>query len=286
MAMYTAYFDASGNHDNVRNLGAYYVCGFVASSSKWEQLEAAWPRLLADYDMPQPFRMAEFMARDQKHPNAFTGWPGDVARQDVFRLAVAKLTHSLTNKPFAVGVVNADLRRMFDEYEVPSRVPRPPYPWCALRTIEHLMEWALNRERAGKLTRADQVGIVFEKGDYDQDKFVTALWNKYEMEVAFEPNTGKKSCPFAVCDWFAWECRHWMTARERGVIALEKAKSYVHPETSRVARMTTARLLMEDNAIMNEIARRLPNDALKYANWDALQRMCEEQGWPLRKRGD
>lgn len=273
--MYSAYFDASGNHDALTKSAAYYVCGFVASAEKWQKAEGAWYNLLDEYEMPQPFRMAEFMARD----HAFKNWSGDDARRDAFRLDVAKLTHRWTNKPCAVGVVNADLGRMFEEYDVPASVPRQPYPWCALRATDHLVAWAFNRVSAGTVTGKERMEVVFEHGDRHQDVFAEALWKKHQQEVDFRTNRGKKLVPFAVCDWLAWELRNFMTKRERGVILLEKARSYVNPDVRRIASVKAASALIAQEAIISEIARRLPNDSLTYANWPILQRLAISSGW-------
>lgn len=282
LGMYSAYFDASGNHDAKAKRASFYVCGFVASVEKWHKLETAWPELLAEYDMPQPFRMAEFMARNGKNPNAFTGWPGDETRQDAFRLAVLKLTHRWTNKPFAVGVVNEDLDRLFTEYDVPSDVPRNPYPWCSLRACELLFQWAMNRFQAGTVSGKESIQIVFEHGDYDQPTFANALWDKHQREVDFRTNHGKKFVPFAACDWLAWEFRNWMTQRERGMVELVKAYDYVETDTKQAAKKRAA-IRLANHPIINEIARTLPNDALTCANWRALNELAERKGWQRRE---
>jgi hypothetical protein len=278
--MFTAFFDASGNRDNIRHSAAFYVCGFVASVERWGKLETAWPALLDKYDMPRPFRMAEFMARDQKVPNAFTGWPGDKARETAFRMDAAKVTNQCTNKPVAVGVVTADLHRMFREYDVPSSLPRPTYAWCALRAVDHVAAWAKHRVEGGKVHGKEQLGVMFEHGDPDQDVFADALLAKYRIEAVFPRNKGKQSVPFAACDWLAWECRNFMTKTERAIRALGRARSFFYGETRLTEVQNAKQLFDADKAIMREITRQHPNDALTYANWPVLQKLCEKQGWP------
>jgi hypothetical protein len=277
MGMFSAYFDASGHPDALGKVPAFYVSGFVSTVAKWEKFEKAWPELLAEFDIPSPFHTADFMARKGR----FESWSGDNARRDAFRIAAIHLLHRTTNKPFAIGVVIPDFRRLFSEYEVPAEQPREPYPWCALKACDYLFDWIHHRVRAGTVSGKDQMQIVFEKGDIDQGKFADALWAKHRLEVAFQTNHGKTLLPFAACDFLAWEFRNWMSKREQGMLLWQEAKRDSVANTRRATLRKAAPLIKPDPVIM-ELARRLPPDALGYANWDVLVRMCNKKGWPRK----
>jgi hypothetical protein len=263
MAMFTAWFDASGHPDASGRVAAYYVCGFVSTVEKWTKLEDAWPALLKEHRIPSPLHMAAFMARRK----GFEGWQGNDADRDDFRLAAARLLKRYTNKPFAVGVVIPDLRRMHDEFVVPTDQPREPYPWCGLRAYEHLAQWAFNRVKAKGARPSDKMEVLFEHGDEDRGQLADILWAKHKRAVTFRKNPQKELVPFQTCDFLAWEFRNWMTTRERGMVLVNKANDWVHPHMRQAAKLRAADLI-KPHPVIQEVARLLPADALTYANWE------------------
>ena len=72
-----------------------------------------------------------------------------------------------------------------------------------------------------------------------------------------------------------------MTIRENGILAMETANTYVHAHTKREAQQKALRMV-DDHPVIKEIARRLPDEALTYANWPILERLCRRNKWPAR----
>src|SRR5436189_1950870 len=59
MAVFTAYFDASGN---AVDQTLVVVSGYIASYIQWTFLENAWTQLHTKYGVNQPFHATDFMA--------------------------------------------------------------------------------------------------------------------------------------------------------------------------------------------------------------------------------
>jgi hypothetical protein len=276
MAMFTAYFDASGKKTATGPKRAMYVAGFVASVSEWKKFEVTWPRLLARHKLPNPFRMSDFMARhNPNYSGPYKGWKGDELR---FRTDVVMLAKRHTNSPFAAGVTNENLRRMFDEYDVPPKEPRAPFPWCGLHVCRAALVWQGKRVRAGKRT---DMKIVFEDGDEDRGELGPALWDWYKREVTFEGNKGKHFAPFAVCDVLAWEFRRWTERREIGHETLGRIGQTTDRDEK--IRLTLSAMEGIDPAPMIPyLLRHLPKTMLLYATWDLLKQYCERAGYPKR----
>jgi hypothetical protein len=59
MAMFTAYFDASGNAIDQPFI---IVSGYIANLFQWREFEKQWAAVHKQYSVNLPFHMAEFMA--------------------------------------------------------------------------------------------------------------------------------------------------------------------------------------------------------------------------------
>lgn len=280
MAMFTAYFDASGHPDDKGKAKSLWVAGFVSTVQKWAKLEHAWPMLLKEYDIPSPLHMTDFIARQGRYRK----WKGNKAAQEDFRCAAARILKLHIHKPFAAGVVIPDLRRMFDEYDVPETEPRQPYAWCALQVCDRLFEWAQNRVRAGVLRGSNQLEIVFEDGDKHQGDFAKAFWAKHRKAVNFRMNVDKAWVPFQACDFFGWEFRVWARDRIHGYFLLREADRSAPAKKRELRENVRDRKMIKPNPVVLEFVRQLPAHAVRYADWDVLSRECERLGWSKRAK--
>lgn len=279
MAVFNAYFDASGDAAAKGKAQALVVAGFVATIKKWQKFERAWPALLEEYNIPSPLHMTDFMAIKGRYKS----WSGDAATQESFRLAAVAVLKRHTNKPFVAAVTIPDLHRMFDEYEIPEPVPRQPFAFCALLACDGLFGWAQNRFRAGTVHGSDDVEILFETGDLHRGAFSDALWAKHKKDVNFRTNKAKALVPLEACDFLAWEFRNFAKAHVHGMFLRDEAERETSATEKRRLRLLAIDYL-KPNPVVAELIKQLPSDSFGYADWKVLQRICERRGWPKRER--
>lgn len=187
MGMFTAYFDASGNGADKEPGASLFISGFVSSAEKWLEFDEAWIDLLESprHGLSSPFHMAEFETGE--HGNE---WNHE--RRQAFLKDAVHLIQRYTFQPFSHGVVIDDLRRIFEEYELPKGNPPQPYPWCGLRVCEQVVDW-VEREVGGKVRGEDTVEFLFETGDLHRGIFVEVA----EETLGITPQLRKKSQPIA-----------------------------------------------------------------------------------------
>src|ERR1035438_6245958 len=98
IAMFTAYFDASGRRDT----RVLTMAGFVSDVRKWAKFDGKWSAILKRENIPA-FHMTDFVAR--KPP--FDCWQGRDADRDLFfrdLLATAvKYTHKAFSAMLQIG---------------------------------------------------------------------------------------------------------------------------------------------------------------------------------------
>jgi hypothetical protein len=251
LAIFTAYFDASGHPDATGRAPALFVSGFVASEQKWLRFETEWLALLDKYGITPPFHMTDFEAGKGQYA-ALKNKPAEC---EAFRAAAIRVMTRSTNKALSVGVVVPDFRRWLEEYEVAPDVPRHPYPWCAMEACRLVVRWAGNRVKAGKSRLSDQVKFVFQYGDKHQGAFAAAAKRKYGQVPIFLDSEGVT--PFQACDFLAWEHRRWLSNRS--------PQAPARPRDS-----------------VMELARRIASDSAIYADWRTLSASAEQFGWPKR----
>lgn len=98
--MLTCYFDAS--YDSPISITV--VSGWVASSAAWEQFDADWRILLAQYDIPY-FHMREFA----HSVGPFAGWKGEEIKRANFLRKAVDIIRACALRGFACLVEQAPL---------------------------------------------------------------------------------------------------------------------------------------------------------------------------------
>src|SRR5665213_2319100 len=109
MAMYTAFFDASGNHESP---AAMFVAGLVASADEWLAFEREWLALLSANGMESPFHMTDFKAGAPPYGE----WLRDIPKQHKFEREAVKIIVKHARHSFAQGFVIPDFDRMHATY--------------------------------------------------------------------------------------------------------------------------------------------------------------------------
>lgn len=243
---YTVYCDASGHPaDN----SILIVSGFVSTADKWSRFEAQWTQLLEKFHVPS-LHMKEFtQCRGQ-----FGGW--DSNRQKDFLVQAIPIIKTNTNKSFSAGVVVQDLKRLHDEYHIPSDLEfRSPYGWCAMTLCTRVIAWM---ER--NLKPHDPVQFVFEDGDKDRGKFLIRAKEAFGFSPTF---ADKRTCvPLQAADLLAWEHRRF---------AVDKESEQRRPHRRSLV------------ALYNQI----PHDgSWAFSRWKSMEKGCQALGFPRRNESD
>ncbi len=200
MAMFTAYFDASGEERQP----FIVVSGFVANFQQWQMLELAWKGVHEEYEADLPFHAAEFMAAYQT-PERYAAQ--SKARADYVRLSQSpkKANEFIQKLAMAeVSTMHCGISCMvpMDVYnDISSLLPLnevvPPYALGARMCIERLRQW---REM---FAIPESVEYIFEHGDFGQAKFTDLM----EVEGEAIPIYKRKDefAGLQAADHYAWE---------------------------------------------------------------------------------
>lgn len=244
MAMFTAYYDASGAP---KRPGAMFVSGVVSSIEKWLAFEEEWPTLLERHGVRRPFHMTDFVRPDGEYKE----WAGDLKRQAVFLTDIRESIKKHVLVTLSQGIVLADFERLHAEYVVPTAWATP-LSYCAFGAWHQLQEWGEHH-----LGMDDKVEHVYESGDSDWGTFVELARTIYGFTPI--PRNKGDAAPMELCDHLAWEHRHWIEEREK------------NPH-----RRTRGSLL----ALANELP---GSDLWGYGHWDKLRGAFDELEMPRRQ---
>jgi hypothetical protein len=192
VALFTAYFDASGSPDAT----AITMAGYVADVNKWAKFEKRWQEIV-DRENIKYFHMTDFASCRRE----FDGWKEKQAIRKQFLADLQDCAKKFTNKRFSASVVIADYNRANQEYCLQEVFGRP-YSLCGISCVEHVRKWANNRRRVSELM------FAFEDGDKDQGDFRNICRERFAppINAVFLQKAGH--VPFQAADLAAWKTRH------------------------------------------------------------------------------
>lgn len=199
MAMFTAYFDASGTPEQP----FIVVAGYIANLWQWRMFESSWNGLHADAGLNIPFHMSEFQAavatpeRYAKQSNARADYveiAKDAPKATEFfkRLCICQLT--MVNCAVSCAVPMSTYNNVSSLLDLRKVVP--PYAFAARLCLQAVHEWQTKFQVQG-------VEYIFEEGDFEQGKF-TELMTTEGLPIPIY----KKKKDFAglqAADQYAWE---------------------------------------------------------------------------------
>jgi hypothetical protein len=202
MAMFTAYFDASGHPDMPNPM---WVCGLVSTVDKWLKFEEKWKSLLAYFDIENPFHMTDFMAGEKQYKS----WAHDKTTRDEFQLKAIKLINKYTLKDVALGTNVPDFYRFHREYVIPPNSPgellSKPFAYCAMGAFLEVQAWAFNYATK-KQKRPEQIfretEYVYDRKDKHRGQFATALRKTFGRDPI--PRSKVEAVPLQAADMLAW----------------------------------------------------------------------------------
>jgi hypothetical protein len=206
MAMFTAYFDASGNAVNQPYI---IVAGYVANYLQWQLFEGSWRQLHAFYGVELPFHMADFVAalenpkyKDQSHARLdYIALAKQPEKADQFLKQLSMLQvgwmHCAISCIVRMEVYN-EISSLLDLRDIV-----PPYALAARMCIQRLRQWE-------QQFQMDEAGVeyIFEEGDFEQGKFTKLMVDEGEAAPIY-----KKKKDFAglqAADQYAWEQYHFL----------------------------------------------------------------------------
>jgi len=200
MAMFTAYFDASGEERQP----FIVVSGFVANFSQWSMLGRVWKEVHEEAEADLPFHMSEFMSACQ-NPDRYAAQ--SKARADYVRLSrdpekAQKFLHQLAMTEVSTMHCGISCMVPMDLYNDISsllnlREVIPPYALGARMCIERLRQWQ------DMFAIGEPVEYVFEAGDFGQAKFTDLMVDEGQPIPIY-----KNKADFAglqAADHYAWE---------------------------------------------------------------------------------
>lgn len=202
MAMFTAYFDASGN---AREQPFVVVSGYIANFLQWKLFEASWLEAHKKHDVELPFHMSDFVEATT-HPRSYE--LQKKARPDYVEIAkhpkkaesflwhLCRVQEGMVNCGFSC-IVQMDLyRRVNDSFDLRALIP--PYALGARTCLALVHGW----ESAFDIQ--EPVECIFEKGDFEQVKFTDLLKSEeYPYEPIYKPKA--EFAGLQAADMYAWE---------------------------------------------------------------------------------
>jgi hypothetical protein len=198
MAIFTAYFDASGSLGD-KNVRVFTVAGFIAKQERWAAFEREWRLVRDNLGLAGCLHMKEF----NFSRGAFESWPPDDPRRPKLIDALTDLIGKYSEKEFDVSLLLDDYRAadmMFALHEFAN-----PYALVASIAVSRVSKWMKDNQPG------DSVLFVFEKGDIRQDELRKLLRAESGPEPIFTPkewteNGVRMECsPLQACDFIAYE---------------------------------------------------------------------------------
>ncbi len=200
MAMFSAYFDASGQDSDP----FFVVAGYVANFGQWQWFESIWREQHRAFNVELPFHMVDFAAAC-KNPERYAKQRH--ARQDYVRIASDAINANRFLRSLAIA--QATLVHCGISCIIPMNLYNgvsslldlrqvvPPYALGARMCIEQLRQWE-NKFAIGEPTEC-----IFESGDFGQGKFIDLMVDEEQALPIF-----KKKSEFAglqAADYYAWQ---------------------------------------------------------------------------------
>jgi hypothetical protein len=191
MAMFTAYFDASGHPVDGKVLT---VAGFVSTVKKWARFEGEWNAIL-DSEGIKIFHMTDFVA---SHGEFSKGWKGQTDRRRLFIERLAACLKKNVNKSFRTTLLLDGYYAVNKAYEV-QEMFGCPYALCCMICSFTLREWAARKGAERKLL------YYFEDGDLGKGEFEMFHKAAYGAKPLFLEKA--RGVPLQAADFAGWKIR-------------------------------------------------------------------------------
>jgi hypothetical protein len=189
MAIFSAYFDASGN----KRKDAMAFAGFVSTVDKWDRFAKEWTAILSSYHV-KSLHMTGFASSRE----GFESWKGKTKSRRKFISALVGCIKRNTHKGFSSGLYIEDYRQINGQFSLAESIGQP-YPFCGFTCLGGLKRWALK-----KRINLDEMLVLVEDGDEDQERLLTiARTEGFHIERASKA----AAVAFQAADLVGWKTR-------------------------------------------------------------------------------
>jgi hypothetical protein len=210
MALFSAYFDESGTH---QDSPVMVILGLIATNEQWKHLKREWDELLIQFELLPPFHMKEYA----HSTGQFKAWKGAPIR-DRFLSRIVGIILRRVQYSVAVSLSMPDYNKVIAPNPKASLFFGSPYAMCIYQTLFLLDLWwkKLPHER-------DKIPCIFDSG-HPKSSEVSRIVRKYSSH----PNMEKKALesvsfvpdddhpPLQAADLVAWElCKATREGRVR-----------------------------------------------------------------------
>jgi hypothetical protein len=239
MAMFTAYFDTSGN----RRTSVLTVTGFVSRVEKWDRFDRDWKAILSREGVAI-MHMTDF-ASSQKE---FSGWRGQTERRRKFIADLSACIQRHTNKGFGSSVLTEDFDKVNARYRL-AESAGSPFAMSVRACLGGLTKWAKRKHIS-----TDKLLVAIESGDEDQSEL-----------IARARQDGFKVVPLDKSD---------VTAFQAGDVAAWKFRTAIHNITyGPIAQIEDAHNIIRS---LEPMKRLVQNNGLY--DEESLLALCEKAG--------
>jgi hypothetical protein len=200
MALFTAYFDASGN---AVDQPFVIVTGYIANFQQWKFFEDCWKNAHTKYGVNLPFHAADLASaisnpsykhqRNARHDYVALARDPSKANEFFFEVSVLEVTFVHCAVTVIVPMqVYSEVNSLLD-----LRAQVPPYAVAARTCIELVRDWEK------RFDVPEPVECIFEEGDFEQGKFTSLMVDEgatlpiYKKKIDFAGLQG--------ADHYAWE---------------------------------------------------------------------------------
>jgi hypothetical protein len=189
MAMFTAYFDASGN----KRMPVLTVAGFVSRVAKWDRFNDEWSAILSG-EQVSSMHMTDFVSSKRQ----FASWRGQSDRRRKFISDLTDCIKRNTNKGFAASLFIDDYNEVNAEFKVSEHFGQP-FTLCSRTCLGALKVWADKKK-----VKPEHLLVFIEQGDDDQGEF-----QRFAREDGFKviPLEKKDAQAFQAGDVAGWKSR-------------------------------------------------------------------------------
>ncbi len=188
VAMFTAYFDASGHSDNTDVLA---VAGFIAHASQWTLFEKRWKKVLLK------FGVSSLHMKDFAHSTGeYKAWKGVETKRRAFLSALISVIQKTARHSFASSLYLPDYRAIDSAHSI--RAVRTPLAIVGNTVLQNARNWTIESG-----LNVNDILFVFEDGDADKGNFLNSANNDLGITPQFMPKT--QSAAFQAADLLAYE---------------------------------------------------------------------------------
>ena len=189
IAMFTAYFDASGK----KRMPAVAVAGFVSTVTKWDCFEREWSAILRRNNVPL-FHMTDFASSAAD----FADWKRQTERRKLFVDDLVACIKKNTNKGFSGSLAMKDYDYINARYELSENFGTP-FVLCASLCLGALRKWAKRKQ-----TDPTKILVIIEDGDDDKGHFLAVAKRDGVRVIALAK---EDAMAFQAADFVAWKNR-------------------------------------------------------------------------------